>query len=95
MCCIVLLCRVGYLTVEYCTQVVANYTRAHIPLETFILDHQYSDNNMAFTINETGYPLKDFRAFVDMLHSRGQRWVCSHLLKCHCVNCQQSSLLML
>jgi alpha-glucosidase (family GH31 glycosyl hydrolase) len=69
------MCRVGYLTVEYCNEVVTNYSRAHIPLETFITDGQYTDWYMDFTINTTGYPLKDFRAFVDRLHARGQRWV--------------------
>lgn len=66
--------RVGYMTVGYANEVVTNYSRARIPLETFIADNQYADGYMDFTLSE-GYPLKAFRAFVDKLHARGQRWV--------------------
>jgi len=62
------------MTVGYANEVVTNYSRARIPLETFIVDNQYADGYMDFTLSE-GYPLKEFRAFVDKLHARGQRWV--------------------
>lgn len=71
------MCRVGYMTVEYANQVVTNYSRAHIPLETFIVDNQYADGYMDFTFSE-GYPQQAFRAFVDGLHAKGQRWVRIH-----------------
>ncbi|CAL8465181.1 g4716 [Coccomyxa elongata] len=65
--------KVGYMTIGYCDEVVTNYSRAHIPLETFITDGQYADGYMDFTLSD-GYPLKDFRSFVDKLHAKGQRW---------------------
>ena len=67
-------CRVGYMTVNYADQVVTNYSRAQIPLETFIVDNQYADGYMDFTFSD-GYPQQAFRAFVDKLHAKGQRWV--------------------
>lgn len=67
------------MTIGYCDEVVTNYSRAHIPLETFITDGQYADGYMDFTLSD-GYPLKAFRSFVDRLHAKGQRWVSQN---CH------------
>lgn len=94
MCCY--MCRVGYMTVEYCNEVVTNYSHAHIPLETFITDGQYTDGYMDFTLSD-GYPLKAFRSFVDKLHAHGQRWVSQtptfHDTSQYCMHCMRTLLL--
>ena len=67
-------CRDGYNTIEYCEQVVANYIQNQIPLETFLTDIQYMNQNQDFTLSDS-YPLDEFQAFVARLHNNSQRWV--------------------
>lgn len=55
-------------------QVVEKYKDAQIPLETFVTDLQYMDKNQDFTTSDS-YPLDQFKAFVQMLHTGNQRWV--------------------
>jgi hypothetical protein len=46
--------------VEYIDQVVTNYTKFNIPLETFVTDSQYMDKDKDFTLSNT-YALADFQ----------------------------------
>lgn len=65
---------------QYCEQVVANYIQNQIPLETFLTDIQYMDQNQDLTLSSQ-YPLGEFSAFVTNLHNNSQRWV-SGLAQC-------------
>ena len=62
------------MTVQYCEQVVANYIQNQIPLETFVTDIQYLNQNQDFTLSDS-YPLNEFQTFVARLHNNSQRWV--------------------
>ncbi len=66
--------RDGYNTVQYCEQVVANYIQNQIPLETFLTDIQYMNQNQDFTLSDQ-YPQSEFATFVANLHNNSQRWV--------------------
>ena len=72
-------CRYGYPSVEYITDVVEKYKQAQIPLETFVTDLDYAAAGEDFTYS-AAYPLPKLSAFVQRLHSAGQRWVstCGH-----------------
>lgn len=67
-------CRDGYNDIQYCEQVVANYAQNQIPLETFVTDIQYLNQNQDFTLSDL-YPLNEFQTFVERLHNNSQRWV--------------------
>lgn len=73
------------MTLDYCERVVQNYTLSGIPLETFVTDIPYMDNNQIFTLS-ADYPLPEFQAFVKRLHAANQRWVslhCSSIKLCY------------
>lgn len=68
-------CRWGYTSVDELEQVVANYSAAAIPLETAWADIDYMDRYLDFTYDPKNFPEARMRAYVDALHSRGQRAV--------------------
>ncbi|CBX98711.1 similar to alpha-glucosidase [Plenodomus lingam JN3] len=67
-------CRFGYDSVEALADVVANYSKANIPLETMWTDIDYMDNFKVFTLGEN-FPLKKMRALVNNLHSKSQHYI--------------------
>ncbi|KAB5511529.1 glycosyl hydrolases family 31-domain-containing protein [Coniochaeta sp. 2T2.1] len=68
-------CKYGWPNVDYVTEVVANYSKADIPLETLWGDIDYMDHRQDFTLDPTKYPLTRMRDLVDKLHRAGQRYV--------------------
>lgn len=68
-------CRWGYRNVTIVKSVVENFKKAQIPLDTMWNDIDYSDRFLDFTHDEERFPLQDWRAFVDGLHSDGQHYV--------------------
>ena len=67
----------GYWTVEECVTAVQGYRDAAIPLETFVSDSQYMDEDQGFTFGKEGdrFAESKLKAFVADLHAHGQRWV--------------------
>ena len=67
----------GYWTVEECSTAVQGYRDAAIPLETFVSDSQYMDEDQGFTFGAEGdrFAKSKLKAFVADLHAHGQRWV--------------------
>ncbi len=87
-----LTCRYGYLSLDYCERVVENYTLSGIPLETFVTDTPYLDQYQDFTVS-SNYPLEQFQAFIQKLHSANQRWVSPPITSLHICHFCQSALL--
>ena len=68
-------CKYGWPNVNYVTEVVANYSKANIPLETLWGDIDYMDHRQDFTVDPVNYPLPKMRDLVSKLHQAGQRYV--------------------
>ncbi|CAI4213599.1 unnamed protein product [Parascedosporium putredinis] len=59
----------------YLIGVVANYSRAGIPLETMYTDIDYMDRRRVFTLDSERFPLAKVRELVSLLHSRDQKYI--------------------
>ncbi|KAH8910394.1 hypothetical protein BR93DRAFT_949148 [Coniochaeta sp. PMI_546] len=68
-------CKYGWPNVDYVTDVVANYSKANIPLETLWGDIDYMDRRQDFTLDPQKYPLEKMRDLVTKLHQSGQHYV--------------------
>jgi alpha-glucosidase (family GH31 glycosyl hydrolase) len=68
-------CRWGYESVDYVSEVVANYSAAGIPLETQWMDIDYMNKYLDFTTDPVDFPLDKMKAFVEGLHANGQHFV--------------------
>ena len=68
-------CRWGYPNISYVEEVVANYSKAEIPLETQWLDIDYMSSYLDFTFDAVTFPQEAVADFVTRLHERGQRFV--------------------
>ncbi|KAK9841177.1 hypothetical protein WJX74_001449 [Apatococcus lobatus] len=68
-------CKWGYKTVEEAEEVVRNYSRAGIPLDTMWLDIDYMDGNRDFSLDPVRFAEPKMKAFLDRLHAANQSWV--------------------
>ncbi|RKP16814.1 glycoside hydrolase, partial [Rozella allomycis CSF55] len=67
-------CRYGYKTIWEVMEVVDNFEKHQIPLETMWVDIEYMDGYRDFTFDPQRYPVQVVRKFVDKLHSNGQKF---------------------
>lgn len=68
-------CKYGWQDVLTEAEVVANYSRANIPLEVLWGDIDYMDHRQIFTVDPERYPMHKMRELVNVLHGRGQKYV--------------------
>ena len=68
-------CRYGYRDYFEVAEVVANYSRADIPLETMWTDIDYMDARKVFTLDPLRFPLEKVRELVDYLHAHDQHYI--------------------
>ncbi|EFY89506.1 alpha-glucosidase [Metarhizium acridum CQMa 102] len=68
-------CRYGYQDVFEVAEVVYNYSKANIPLETMWTDIDYMDRRRVFSLDPERFPLPKMRALVSHLHANDQRYV--------------------
>jgi alpha-glucosidase len=68
-------CKYGYRDVWEVAEVVANYSKAEIPLETMWTDIDYMELRRLFTLDPERYPLELVRQLVDYLHQHQQHYI--------------------
>ncbi|KAG0620155.1 hypothetical protein M758_4G193600 [Ceratodon purpureus] len=68
-------CRWGYRNISMTRNVVENYKKAKIPLDTMWNDIDYMEKYKDFTADPVRFPLKELRSFVDELHANQQQYV--------------------
>ncbi|KAI8318714.1 hypothetical protein GQ54DRAFT_299948, partial [Martensiomyces pterosporus] len=67
--------RYGYKNVNEMREVVANYSKANIPVETQWADVDYFDRARDFTFDPVNFPLPEMQKFLSDLHSHNQKMV--------------------
>ncbi|KAJ1720071.1 hypothetical protein LPJ53_005256 [Coemansia erecta] len=68
-------CRYGYTSVYEVNDVIANYSKANIPLEAVWSDVDYMDTGRGFTFDPINYPLSEMQKQLEALHASNQRRV--------------------
>ncbi|CAG86741.2 DEHA2D03190p [Debaryomyces hansenii CBS767] len=68
-------CRWGYDTIEELEEVVSNFKKFDIPLETIWSDIDYMDGYKDFTTDPHRYPLDKFKKFIDDIHGTDQHYI--------------------
>ncbi|KAJ1955350.1 hypothetical protein EC988_001931 [Linderina pennispora] len=68
-------CHYGYANVWEVEEVVANYSKAKIPLESQWADIDYKDRFLEFTFSPTNFPLSEMQRFIGQLHGNNQKMV--------------------
>ncbi|KAK9762529.1 hypothetical protein K7432_011651 [Basidiobolus ranarum] len=68
-------CRWGYRTLEAVNEVVEQYKKHKIPLETMWTDIDYMDKYKDFTFDPQSFPVKGVQEFVRNLHRNHQHYV--------------------
>jgi alpha-glucosidase (family GH31 glycosyl hydrolase) len=68
-------CKWGYSSVYQVEEIVANYSKANIPLDTQWMDIDYMQNYRDFTYDVKQFPIPEVQSFVSKLHANGQRFV--------------------
>ncbi|KAL3486841.1 glycosyl hydrolases family 31-domain-containing protein [Aspergillus germanicus] len=66
--------RYGYRDVFQVAEVVYNYSKAGIPLETMWTDIDYMELRRVFTLDPERFPLERMRELVDYLHDHDQKY---------------------
>ncbi|KAG5942356.1 hypothetical protein E4U53_007258 [Claviceps sorghi] len=68
-------CRWGYRDAFNVAEVVYNYSKAGIPLETMWTDIDYMDGRAIFSVDPQRFPLRMMRGLVAHLHANNQKYV--------------------
>ncbi|KAF7592271.1 hypothetical protein BBP40_000402 [Aspergillus hancockii] len=68
-------CRYGYRDVYQVAEVVYNYSKAGIPLETMWTDIDYMEKRRVFTLDPNRFPLAKMRELVGYLHDHDQHYI--------------------
>ncbi|KAH6884189.1 glycoside hydrolase, family 31 [Thelonectria olida] len=68
-------CRYGYQDVFDVAEVVYNYSKAGIPLETMWTDIDYMDRRRVFSLDPERFPLDKMRELVSHLHKNNQHYI--------------------
>ncbi|KAE8392352.1 putative alpha/beta-glucosidase agdC [Aspergillus alliaceus] len=68
-------CRYGYRDVYQVAEVVYNYSKAGIPLETMWTDIDYMDRRRVFSLDPERFPLEKMRELVGYLHDHDQHYI--------------------
>ncbi|KAJ8100620.1 glycosyl hydrolases family 31-domain-containing protein [Lipomyces tetrasporus] len=68
-------CRWGYNSSNRLSEVIENFRKFNIPLETIWTDIDYMDSYKDFTTDPYRYPLEKFQAVLDDLHANHQHFV--------------------
>ncbi|KAK3402724.1 glycosyl hydrolases family 31-domain-containing protein [Sordaria brevicollis] len=68
-------CRYGYRDAFEVAEVVYNYSKAEIPLETMWTDIDYMDRRRVFTLDPQRFPLSTMRQLVGHLHENNQKYI--------------------
>ncbi|KAA1100175.1 hypothetical protein PGT21_030992 [Puccinia graminis f. sp. tritici] len=68
-------CRYGYSNYVEVAEVIANYSKAGIPLETMWTDIDYMYKRRTFTLDPDYFPLNRMQEIVKSLHKNNQRYV--------------------
>ncbi|KAH5411779.1 alpha/beta-glucosidase agdC [Parastagonospora nodorum] len=68
-------CKYGYRDVWEVAEVVANYSKAEIPLETMWTDIDYMELRRLFTLDPERYPIELVRGLVEYLHQHQQHYI--------------------
>ncbi|ORX93495.1 hypothetical protein K493DRAFT_148432, partial [Basidiobolus meristosporus CBS 931.73] len=68
-------CRWGYKTLDAVKEVVEQYKKHNIPLETMWTDIDYMDKYKDFTFDPVAFPVKRVQEFVEDLHRKHQHYV--------------------
>ncbi|KAK3498987.1 glycosyl hydrolases family 31-domain-containing protein [Neurospora hispaniola] len=68
-------CRYGYQDAFEVAEVVYNYSKASIPLETMWTDIDYMDRRRVFTLDPQRFPLSAMRQLIGHLHENEQKYI--------------------
>ncbi|KAJ2726702.1 hypothetical protein GGI07_000426 [Coemansia sp. Benny D115] len=68
-------CRYGYKDVSEVNEVIANYSKANIPMETVWSDVDYMKSGLSFSYDPVNYPLSEMKKQLDTLHANNQKRV--------------------
>ncbi|KAJ3452729.1 acid alpha glucosidase relate [Anaeramoeba flamelloides] len=68
-------CRWGYKNISDVQNVVDNYNKYQIPLDTQWTDIDTMDNYKDFTFNPTTFPKTEFKEFTDSLHAQHKHYI--------------------
>ncbi|KAJ1954098.1 hypothetical protein GGI12_005869, partial [Dipsacomyces acuminosporus] len=68
-------CRYGYKSVYEVNEVIANYSKAKIPLEVAWTDIDYMDKTRDFTFDPVNFPLGEMQKQLKYLHEHNQKMV--------------------
>ena len=67
-------CKWGYTDLNEVRAVVANYSKAGIPLDTQWLDIDYMNEYMDFTVDPIDFPSDEMKEFIDSLHDNNKHF---------------------